>query len=97
MQEQLIEFDRSPDRVHDEWQVLVQHCRYAWNYLSGLLARADTAAAATAAGNIVPTPDDVTTEGPFFTQLEDVLSGEVFCAALLVLASLSKTVGIENV
>ncbi|OLP92474.1 hypothetical protein AK812_SmicGene25706 [Symbiodinium microadriaticum] len=49
MQEQLIEFDRSPDRVHDEWQVLVQHCRYAWNYLSG----------------------------PFFTQLEDVLSGEV--------------------
>ena len=22
-------------KVHDEWQVLVQHCRYAWNYLSG--------------------------------------------------------------
>ncbi|CAE6939406.1 unnamed protein product, partial [Symbiodinium sp. CCMP2592] len=77
MQEQLNEFDRSPERVHDEWQVLVQHCPYAWNYLSGLLERADTAAAMGATGNHVPAADDGSTGGPLFTQLEDVLSGAV--------------------
>ncbi|OLP98757.1 ER lumen protein-retaining receptor [Symbiodinium microadriaticum] len=75
MQQQMNEFDRSPDRVHDEWQMLVHNCPYAWNYLSGLLDRADTAAAR-ATANLEPA-DDVTTAGPLFTQLEEVLSGEV--------------------
>ena len=75
MQQLMNEFDRSPDRVHDEWQMLVHNCPYAWNYLSGLLDRADTAAAR-AAANLEPA-DDVTTAGPLFTQLEEVLSGEV--------------------